>query len=230
MRRRISILLAAALAGTTLMLFGPSQPANAVVVCGGNGTVRVNPGLLYPILGGITGAGKDHVVDILIGNMNTPSAFQVSLGGACVHVRVPPTVGPAQAAGTLLGYCGHSSGIGTIGGQQFSYVSLGTFLVLTGHVVGVATAIPAPGTGSCAHFEPATPLPSGATEFLVQGAGVGLNCSNALPAQDTLIRILDQVVLVVEPVTGSSVLGVHVHLGVHVWTTPVCTEPEVLLP
>jgi hypothetical protein len=240
MRRRISLLLAAVLAGTTLMLFGPTQPANAVVVCAGQGTATVNPGLLYPILGGITGPGKDHVVDILIGKDNTPSGFSISLdvGVGCTHVAVPPTTGPAAGAGILKGYCGHSSGTGAIGGQQFSYVSVGTFLILTGHVVGVASAIPTPGTGSCAHFEPVTPLPSGATQFLVTGAGVGLNCNNALPAQETLIRIVDQDVLVVVPGTNTpplpptpeiSLLGVHVHLGVHLYTTPICTEPDVML-
>jgi hypothetical protein len=228
MRRRISILLAAMLAGTTLMLFGPSQPANAVVVCAGQGQATVNPGLLYPILGGITGAGKDHVVDILIGDHNITHGFSFMFTlGACVH---PPGTGtsPVAGAGTLKGYCGHSSGTGTLGGQQFAYVSVGGTLILTGHVIGLANAVPAPGTGSCAHFEPATQLPSGATVFLINGAGVGLNCNNALPPIEILTRVLDQVVLVTEPVTGSSLLGVHVHLGVHESVMSPCTSPGLL--
>jgi hypothetical protein len=231
MRRRISVLLAAALAGTALVLLGPAPPSGAVVVCTGQGIVTVLPGLLFPVLGGFTGARKDHVVDVLIGDTNIHHGFSVHLGttGACVHAAVPPTVGPAQGAGTLKGYCGHSSGTGTINGQLFSWIESGTVMLLTGHVVGGGNFAPVLGTGSCAHFEPVTPLPSGATEFLLTLAGVGLNCTNALPPQETLIRVIDQDVLVVEPLTGLSVLGVHVHLGIHLWTTPICTSPDVLL-
>jgi hypothetical protein len=231
MRRRISVLLAAALAGTALVLLGPAPPSGAVVVCTGQGTVNVAPGLLYPVLGGITGFIKDHVIDILIGDNNTTHGFTfaLSVAGACVHAAVPPTVGPATGAGVLKGYCGHSSGTGTIAGQQFSFVESGGVVLFTGHLVGEGHLMPTPGTGSCAHFEPVTSLPSGAHDFVLTLAGAGLNCDNALPATDTLVRVIDQDVLVVEPLTRVSLLGVHVHLGLHVWTTPICTSPDVLL-
>jgi hypothetical protein len=232
MRHRISVLLAAALAGTALVLLGPAQPSGAVLVCAGEGVVSVAPGLLYPVLGGITGGPmKDHVVDVLIGDDNTTHGFVFSIGagGACVHVAVPPTVGSGIGHGVLKGYCGHSSGTGTLNGQPFSFIESGGVVLLTGHVVGGGHIMPALGTGSCAHFEPVTPLPSGATTFIVTLVGAGLNCNNALPPQETLTRLIDQDFLVVEPTTGISLLGIHVHLGLHTWTTPICTSPDVLL-
>jgi hypothetical protein len=227
MRHRISVLLAAALAGTALVLLGPAQPAGAVLVCSGTGTVTVNPGLLVPVLGGITGAGKDHVVDILIGDHNTTHGFVFQFDG-CVHLP-NPTIFRAVGAGTVKGYCGHSRGMGTLNGQPFSWIESGAGIVLTGHVIGKGYLIPAPGTGPCPHFEPVTPLPSGATEFILTLEAIGLNCSNALPPQELLVRLVDQDVLVVEPLTGLSVLGIHVHFGFHTWTMPPCTSPDVLL-
>jgi len=230
MRRRISLLLAAVLAGTTLMLLGPAQPASALEVCAGQGTAAVTPGLLYPVLFGVLGPMKDHLIDVLIGKPNTIHGFSITLAPGCVH---PPstTPTPSTATGTLKGYCGHSVGTGTLDGQAFSYVSFGTFLIITGHVVGAVSAIPAPGTGSCLHFDTPLPtpgsLPSGAGSFIVTGAAVKLNCANALPSASTLVDVPQQLVLVVEPVTGLSVLGIHVELHPHVYATTPCV-PNLL--
>lgn len=228
MRRRISLLLAAMLAGTTLMLFGPAQPASAVVVCGGTGQAIVTPGLLYPILFGIGSPTKTHTISILIGDQfNTLHGFTFSFApGACVHGA--NTQLGASAAGVLKGYCGHSAGTGTFENQPFTYVSAGTLLILTGHVLGLANAIPVPLTGSCGHAEGPTPtttfaLPGGATVFQVQGAGVGLNCTNPLGATETLVTTLN--ILELSPL---QLLGVHVYIGAHYWTMGTCVPPGLL--
>jgi len=203
------------------------------------GNVTVTPGLLYPILIGIGSPGTvppglTHQIDILIGNQTQViHTFTVSFPlPGCVHVDTSPTVGPGVGNGTLKGYCGHSSGTGTIGGEQFAYVSAGTFLILTGHVVGLASAIPVPLTGSCLHADgPTTVQPSnpfrlatgGATEFIVSGAGVGLNCLNTLTPTQTLVQPVNTLLLT-QPV------GIHFGLGVHLYTMGTCTPSLNHLP
>lgn len=228
MRRRISLLLAAVLAGTTLMLLGPAQPASAVYACAGTGTATVLPGLLYPVLLGVgippaSAPGKDHTIDVLIGGDTVAHGFTFRfILGACEH---PPSLPqaptpPQTAAGTLRGYCGHSAGVGTFAGDPFTYISVGGTLLITGHVVGAARVDPILGTGSCVHVatpagQPTFALPGGATDFLVNGAIVGLNCTNALPATQTL-QSVSQLVLPTQTV------GAHVQLGVHFWTMGTC--------
>ena len=231
MRRRISLLLATVLAGTT-MLFGPTQPASAAVVCAiGNGTVTVTPGILYPVLLGLgAAAGKDHLIDIKIGDQgNALHAFTlgVSVGG-CVHVDASPTLAPGAANGSLLGFCGHSTGTGTINGETFAYVSAGTFLVLTGGAVGLASAVPTPLTGSCGHVATGAPLPptttfglpGGATQFIVSGAGLGLNCGGTTG--------VSQLVTVPTLTLPDPAFGIHTGTLAHA-TVRVCTAPNPVL-
>jgi hypothetical protein len=243
MRRRISLLLAAVLAGGTLALLSPAPPASAWLVCGGTGNATVSPGLLYPVLlgaGTIPGAGKDHPIDILIGNTNTLHSFNFGFNvGGCIH---PPTPGLSSgfAAGVLLGYCGNSVGIGTIQGQLFAWIESGGIAIATGHFVATAYIIPTPGTGSCGHAATNPPtttfaLPGGATQFTLLGvAGVGVNCTPDLQMlipgtpSDTeiLIRLVDQDILVAQ--LGLSIFGIHVHVGVHFWWNHLCVGPPVL--
>jgi len=230
MRRRISLLLATVLAGTT-MLFGPTQPASAAVVCAiGNGAVTVTPGLLYPVLLGLGATAQDHFVDILIGNQTTPlHAFTLGISvGGCVHVDASPTLAPGAANGSLLGFCGHSTGTGTINGETFAYVSAGTFLVLTGGAVGLASAVPTPLTGSCGHVATGAPLPptttfglpGGATQFIVSGAGLGLNCGGTTG--------VSQLVTVPTLTLPDPAFGIHTGTLAHA-TVRVCTAPNPLL-
>ena len=234
MRRRISLLLAAMLAGTT-MLFGPAQPASSVQLCtvvGGN--VTVTPGLLWPVLlglGAIPAPGKDHAIDVLIGNQaNTIHGFTGNFGvaGTCVHVDGSPALDPLVVNGSLLGFCGHSTGTGTINGETFAYVSAGGLLILTGGVVGTATAAPVPLTGSCWHVSTSAPfgptttfaLPGGATQFLVGGVGVGLNCSATTTVTNTLLGT--HTLLLTQP------FGIHTGWLAHA-TVRLCTAPNLLL-
>jgi hypothetical protein len=241
MRHRISLLLAAVLGASTLTLLAPAPPASAWVVCAGTGTAFVTPGLLYPVLLGVgspPAAGKDHWIDILIGNTNTLHSFGFGFDvGGCVHP--PGGLGGGFASGVLLGYCGHSVGTGTVNGVLFAYVSAGGFLILTGHLVGLAYTTPTPGTASCLHLATNPPtatfaLPGGATTFTIWGAaGVGFNCAADLtgivtaPVSDTevLIRLIDQDVLFQLIL---SELGVHVHLGLHFWYNRLCVGSPVL--
>jgi hypothetical protein len=232
MRRRIAVAVAMLLAATTVVLFGPVRPASAWVVCGGTGAAAVAPGLLYPVLLGIglpgaPAAGKDHVVDVLIGTPLVIHTFTFGFAvGGCVH---PPAVGvaPAPAAGVLTGYCGHSVGAGTFAGQPFSFVSVGGVLILTGHVVGIVNAVPAPLTGSCAHFAtaPGGPfaLPSGATAFVVTGGAVGFNCTNALPPTDVIVPLAAS-----DTLLGGPMVGLHLYLDAHLYFTATCVGSPVL--
>src|SRR5687767_6182800 len=193
MRKRISLLLAAVLACTTFSLLGPAPPASAAVTCGPTGTLRVTPGLLHPVLlglGGAPAAGKDHAIDVLVGGQNVVHTFTLTFP-TCVHARVTPLVLPGTGNGVLKGYCGFATGTGTLKGQPFSFTIVGNTLTATGHVVGKVTVNPVPLTGSCLHVEgPQTVTGSnpfrlatgGATDFVVTGTLVGLNCANALGA------------------------------------------------
>jgi hypothetical protein len=228
MRRRLSLLLAATVAASTLVLLSPARPASAVVVCGGTGTMFVVPGLLFPVLLGVLGGPlKDHPVDILIGDANSVRSFSLLfVAGVCTHIRVPPTTFTFSGFGRLKGFCGQAAGFGTIAGQPFSFLNFGTFVLVTGHFVGIATVTPTPGTGSCLHIETPVPtgfsLPSGTTTIQFQFLGIGLNCSNALPVSETLIRVATTLLLV-QPV------GVHVDYGIHFFTMPQCTSPDIVL-
>jgi hypothetical protein len=226
MRKRISMLVAVVLMATT-MLLGGSQPASAIGLCAGHGNGTVAPGLLYPVLLGLTGAGKDHVIDVLVGDANVSHGFSFSffVGASCLHVDLSPSLPLQPAVGTLKGYCGQASGTGTLATRPFSFVTVGTLLILTGHVVGIASMTPVPGTGSCAHVDPLTSLPGGAHDFLITLAAVAFNCPNSLPPSELLTGV-SQDTLVVQ--SGISLVGVHVRFGVHFWTSQVCVGSLLL--
>lgn len=230
MRRRISLLLAVVLAGSTLTLFGPSQPASAMLVCGGSGTAFVTPGLLFPVLLGVLGGpAKDHTIDILIGSPNIPHAVGwLFAPSTCVHTAVPPTTRPLGGFGILRGYCGHAAGTGTLSGEPFAFVHLGTLLIFTGHFVGAGNVLLTSTTGSCLHVEAPLPtnpfaLPAGATTVDFQLVGLGLNCTNALPPSETLMP------LTLTSLLPTPTVGLHVTTGVHFYTMPQCTSPSILL-
>ena len=156
MLRRIGTLAAAAFMGTALVAVIPASPASASTeVCVGQGTATTGA-LYYPGFPPVT---------------TTPNtvgyAFTLDGVGFCL-----PSLGTLSAAGTLTGWCGHSTGTGTVDGHHnYSHVSAGSFLVVlpTGSVpggtaVGLVNAVPDATAGqSCI---------TGATRFIVTGAVV----------------------------------------------------------
>lgn len=243
MRRPTAFLVAAMAAATTLVLPSSTPPAAASVVCADAGELTAIPGLpdlAYVGIGSVT----PHLVDVSIGTLNRTHSFLLLFGlGACVHVRVPPSFVTPSGAGLMKGYCGHFAGTGTFGGAPFAFVSTGALLVFTGHVSGVAGISPTPGDNyTCGRADlpqPVTevnPLSSSRSDEnqfrLTRAKRVasssaartfgGVKCSNVLPATEQLQRVAD-----VEP-SVAPLVGVQVHLGVHVWTMQPCVGAVVL--
>lgn len=233
MRRRIPLLLLATLVGLALPVFAPAPSASAWIGCSGSGGASFSPGLLFPVLLGVlaNSGGKDHPFDILIGDTTVVHGFFMNLfSGVCAHVRVPTpqTFIAPTAAGVMTGWCGYSAGTGTWLGQPFSYIDVGGVHILTGHAVGVLHLVPAVGelnTRFCDHVETTVPgdlATAGAVNFSATGVVAALNCSNSLPPTQTLFRLVDQDALIAQT------LGVHIHVGLHFWTTQQCAGPPVL--
>lgn len=244
MKRRLSLSLVMMLAGGTLAILAPAQPAQAWMVCAGGGTAIVTPGL--KVSAGVnlpttpfnfTPLPLPTQLEILIGKPNVIHGFIFLFGlGACTHGGA--TFFGLGATGTLKGYCDHASGTGTTFlGQLFAYISSGTVLVLTGHIVGIGTvtANPDATTGSCIHFHNpsnhAWSLNWGATSFLVEGFAVGLNCSGLEPLlpgtpQDFefLQRVVDTDVLLPFPP-----VHMRVNYGIHFYWNHICLGNPILL-
>lgn len=156
MRRLVSLVCATAFAAV-LVVAAPT-PASANGVCAGaTGTATLSTPLVYP------------------GVELTPRSAAFAVGfsvGACLNITTAPpgaVVKSLTATGTLNGYCGTSSGTGVTGdGHSFSWVSAGTFLLLTGGLQGVVSAIPDAVNGeSCL---------TGADVFVVSGVAVKQHC------------------------------------------------------
>jgi hypothetical protein len=149
MKRRLSLLLAAASIATVGML-APTSPASADTdVCAGTGTAVLSVGFGYPV----------NTVHPTTPHPHTSNFSFTFTAGACVVKTTGLTAG-----GTVTGYCGLSSGTGaTTNGHSFSFNSTGTVLVLTGNVTGTVSVVPDPAAGgSCTS--------DNATRFLVTGA------------------------------------------------------------
>jgi hypothetical protein len=150
MKRFVGLLSAAMLAATVAVL-APTSTASADV-CAGTGSATVGaPGLFYPVAGESKTLGFTFATTV----------------GACAP---PVSTGGLGATGTVQGYCGHSTGSGNDGqGHTVQWTSAGSFLVLTGEVVGVVNAVPNAAAGqSCT---------SGALSFLVTGVVTRQNCT-----------------------------------------------------
>lgn len=241
MRRRLSLLLATVLAGGMLTFLAPPQTAGAVKVCAGTGQAFVTPGLKGPIAVNLpatpiaTTLPLGTQLEILIGKANNLHSFFFNFGGGaggCSHPPNSPLPTEIAAAGSLKGYCGHSSGTGTLSsGELFAWVSVGGLLIITGHIVGVVNAIPDPDstTGSCIHFhnpvQHAWSLNNGATRFLITGAVVGMNC---LPGLVPLVPGTPQDTEFLQRIIDTSVLSpdgsVHwwINLGIHFYWNHLC--------
>ncbi|HEX2039389.1 MAG TPA: hypothetical protein VHF47_06610 [Acidimicrobiales bacterium] len=167
MRRRLSALLTAALAASTLAVLGSAQPASAADVCAGAGLASISgAGLFYPGVGTTTttsGTAGGSLTLYTLPRLES-FAFDSSIAGACALGS------PAVAAGGLVsGWCGHSWGSGaTATGTPFSWVSAGSLLIISGGLTGVVNATPnVPAGASCA---------TGALSFIVAGGVVVTNC------------------------------------------------------
>src|SRR5688572_21137334 len=134
MRRRLASLLSAALLGSALMMLAPASPAGAQGLCvGALGDAVLGSGLTYPL----TPAAP-----------TVRPAVQTNFGvnfplGTAVCVNAPGALKSLSATGTLSGWCGHSSGAGTTNsGEDFTWVSAGHLLVVTGELTGVGNVVP----------------------------------------------------------------------------------------
>jgi hypothetical protein len=166
MKRRLGMLLAAALL-TGLFTFVPSSPASAGPdVCGGPGLANVigpgGLGLYYPHVG-------PHA-------MNYAFNFTFTPPGGCALDHVP-----FSAVGTVAGYCGFSTGNGLSGAagsehHPFAFIGVGGLLVIGPNpapfgMTGTAVAVPNALAGQgCSNATDAGL--NGANQFLIAGAVV----------------------------------------------------------
>ena len=210
MRRRLAMLLSAALVATVIGVFAPASPASATGVCvGALGTATVTGGALsYPVVAGTFGVQVRQPVNATF-NVNFPAAT-----GTCVNSNTPGFLKGLTAAGTVSGWCGHSSGSGsTADGYRFAWVSAGSILVLTGGLTGIVNAIPDTLNGhSCNAAKP-----GGASAFIVSGVVLKLHCNvsktkvtTPLPIPATLTTVVPGVLSVH---TGSPTYNVKVCVG-----------------
>ena len=156
MTRRMAVFLSALLAAGAWAVPAP-QPAGAIESCAFEGTATTGAPLTYP--GFSTSA-------------QTTFAFAFNIG-TCRHIPSLTASKTITATGSVLGWCGLSSGLGTTGnGDLFAWIGAGGVLEITGHTNGSATVIPDVLVGeSCT---------TGADQFIVTGAVVLNNCSSLL--------------------------------------------------
>jgi hypothetical protein len=196
MKRRMAMLAAVAAVSGIVTMFSPSSPAQAAVhaVCAGTGNANLDNTLFYPVNSTTTGIP-----------LSPRSAnFTFHLGedgnvGVCL-TGTTPTVGGPSATGTVHGWCGLSVGSGTVtgAGSTFSWIGIGSFLLVTGEVSGLVNASPnLLGGDSC--------LTNGADDFIVTGVAVQKSCTLGTPISVTAT------VPPVPPVTHAGFTGsVHV--------------------
>ena len=212
MRRRIALFLTALLAGATLAVAGSSAPAGATAVCAGTGTATVAPALWGPITINAAAGTPPATVDILIG-LNTLHTWGFSQDlGACL-----PGGPLVNANGTLRGFCGFATGVGTTtDGYLLTFVGIGALLVITGHLTGVVAVIPDPTTPTptCVHLGEIN-LP-GHSRFIVAGATAKLHCTTLT---DTLTPVPGFLQNTTQQVDGTTV-NIRVHTLTHIWLNP----------
>jgi hypothetical protein len=167
MRRRLGMLIAAALLAG-LFTFVPSSPVSAHPdVCAGPGVAYVagpgGLGLYYPHLG-------PHAMGYVFN-------FALVPPGTCVGPLGPLGAhNPFNAVGTVAGYCGFSTGNGLAAGHPFAFVGIGGLLVIGPNpapfgMYGAALATPNAFAGEgCSNATDAAS--NGANQFLIAGAVV----------------------------------------------------------
>jgi len=212
MRRRIALFLTALLAGATLAVAGSSAPAGATAVCAGTGTATVAPALWGPITINAAAGTPPATVDILIG-LNTLHTWGFSQDlGACL-----PGGPLVNANGTLRGFCGFATGVGTTtDGYLLTFVGIGALLVITGHLTGVVAVIPDPTTPTPTCIHGGDLALAGTSRFIIAGAAAKLHCSTLA---DTLQPLPGALTTVTQQVGGTTV-NVRVHTANHLWANP----------
>lgn len=167
--------------------FSPTPPA-AANGCVGTGVLVTGVPLTYPV--SFTPSVGLHQPPWSVFNLSTT-------GGACL-----PTLKTFGATGVFNGWCGLNSGAGTTNtGHRFAWVNVGTVMVFTGGLVGVASVVPDTLNGeSCL---------SGADVFLVTYGAAKVGCTVAKTKQLLPIPV---------PPHLLTVQGVAVHSdGFHMW-------------
>lgn len=195
MRRRLAILLAAALAASTFAVLAPTRPAVADTdACAGTGTAIVGaPGLLYPGVGNsvtTTGTTTNSTVQ-LARKLPFSFAFHSPPQGTCSFKA------GLFATGLVSGWCGHSWGTGvTDNGHRFAWVQAGPSWVITGELDGLIQAVPDVLAGeSCA---------TGALGFVIAGAVELRHCAASKTKSETLTPdIPDELALNVHVTTNN---------------------------
>ena len=232
MRRRLAMLLSATLVAGIAAILVPASPASAGVhVCGVSGQANLALGLTYPVTASID--LPPHPIHVLVTQQprTTFFTFSVNILGACINTNPPnvksPNLGtPLTADGIVSGWCGLSSGTGTLHlgtFPRFAWVGVGGFLVVTGGVTGIVHATPDVFSGhSCNHN-------AGASQFLLTGLVVandhcvvkskGLTSINIPPG---LLQTFS-----ISTLLGTPVAAVSLHAsGVwHVWTKACFPTP-----
>ena len=204
MRRRLAMLLSATLVAGIAAVLVPASPASAGVhVCGGVGGATLGQGLTYPVT--VSTDLPPHPVHVLAIRQPRTTTFNFGFTqiGACVNTNAPTvkstlTGTGVTASGTVSGWCGLSSGTGTVtlgpSSGRFAWIGIGGTLVTTGAVVGVVAAIPDTLAGQSCNRE------LGANQFTVAGGAVAFDhCAPTAPKHiptvptngnlDTLINI-----------------------------------------
>jgi hypothetical protein len=208
MRRLLVTFLSAVVFAHAAATLLPASPASAAGACAGVGTMTVTPGLLSPVVTspaplGVTVTGS------------TVAAFMMTLfPGTCVH-EPGGTTPNVNASGLVSGWCGLTSGTGTLNGGRFSWIGVGGLMVMTGDMTGVATMTPGPGQNeSCG-------MPSGATSFIVAGAGLTLHCVKTFPHNGSLLLTIP-----IPTTLGLPLPFVHTHTHPwHIWVKTCLYTP-----
>ena len=231
MRRRLATLLSATLVTGIAAVLVPASPASAGAhVCAGVGKAILTTGLTFPVT--VATALPGHPVHVRVQQPRTTGfTFNLNIAGGCVNTNAPTvkstlTGTPITAVGTVSGWCGLSSGTGTVtlgaSSGLFAGIGIGGILVITGNVNGVVQATDALAGHNC-NTNP------GAAGFVVAGAVAAFDhcvASNTglapVPIPATLVTTL------ISGPLGTPVAAVSVHTGPwHIWTK-VCVISPVL--
>lgn len=164
MRRRLATLLSAALVASGVAILTPAQPAAATGVCvQASGSVHMAASLRYTVT-----VTTPAYIDV---NGAVTTAFSAGFSvGACINTTgTTTTVKTLSATGTISGWCNLSSGSGvTADGHRFAWLGVGTTLVFTGDLVGMASITPNALVGQSCN--------TGASAFLASGIFVKHHC------------------------------------------------------
>ena len=248
MRRRLAMLLSATLVAATAAVLVPASPASAGVhVCGLAGSVFLGQGLTYPVTvaAGLTPPlpPNPHPIHFVVQQPRTTTfGFSLNILGGCVNSNPPnvksPTLGTSVTAdGVVSGWCGLSSGTGTLhlgNNPRFAWVDVGGVLVVTGGLTGVVHATPDTFAGDTCNSN------FGADQFIFSGLVVAYDhCNPALkhlpPFAGDLAVTTDippgvlQTTLISGPLgTPLALVSIHAAGTWHVWTklcVPIIPPP-----